>query len=365
MRCGWRFGKSFLRAGLGCGHLTERHTKGRGRNRVTRAPATGRPEPEEHDAEGAHEREQQPSRSSCTNPATGGRCSHHSHGRKPTLDRIGARAFRGRSHGRVADGRGRTRRLRSRRVDGRTDISGAREIFGSPAFGGGRPGARARADRVRTCSAAGAPTRGAPSAPLGSSRPGDGWRRSDGLCRGRSGRRGLLLRRTRLRLAHGSRRQQRQRVEVAVRICRQSNAEVDVRLTPLRLAARADRGHDLAFLDRGSRRHADRAEVHERDRVAVGRADRQAKALVWKLPGEGDDAACGRAKVGTGRASDVHAAMLAAGIRVALGREWPQNRPFDGPGPSDGRRAEDERQQHPDCHDRSSVAQFDNHARAL
>ena len=78
------------------------------------------------------------------------------------------------------------------------------------------------------------------------------WRTRGNLsCRGRW--RLLLRGRRGRRLARRTRRQQRQRVEVAVRIRGQANAEVDVRLAPLGLAARADRGHDVSFLDRGVR----------------------------------------------------------------------------------------------------------------
>ncbi len=54
MRCGWRFGKSFLRAGLGSGHLTERQPAGRPRNGRPGACSTGESDGQEHDAEASH-----------------------------------------------------------------------------------------------------------------------------------------------------------------------------------------------------------------------------------------------------------------------------------------------------------------------
>ena len=179
--------------------------------------------------------------------------------------------------------------------------------------------------------------------------------RTDRLGRGRNPLNGLL-RRVRRRLAYGSLGQQRQRVDVAVRIRGQANAEVNVRLAPLRLAARADRGHDVALVDRGARGDADRADVDEGDGVPLRSANRQAEPFVRQPAGEGDDAGCGSAKLGARAARDVDPAMLAAGVRVAVGCERPQDRSVDGPGPPCRRRAEDEGEQHPDCQRRESVA---------
>jgi len=129
-----------------------------------------------------------------------------------------------------------------------------------------------------------------------------------------------------------------------------------VRLTLFRLAGRANRGHDVALFDRGAGRHADRADVDERDRVAVRSANRHAEPFVRHLAGERDDARGGRAEVRPGGACDVDPAVLAAGVGVVLGRERSQDRSVGGPRPTGGRRTEDEREQRPECQRRELVA---------
>jgi hypothetical protein len=54
MRCGWRFGKLFLQAGLGSGHLTERQPADRPLNGRPGACSTSESDGQEHDAEGSH-----------------------------------------------------------------------------------------------------------------------------------------------------------------------------------------------------------------------------------------------------------------------------------------------------------------------
>jgi len=95
--------------------------------------------------------------------------------------------------------------------------------------------------------------------------------------------RGLRLRRRlnrRRRLGRRTRRQKRQWIDVPVRVDRPPDAEVHVGLGPFGLTARADGADDVAFAHSGPERHADRAEVDERDRPAVLGADRQAQPLV-------------------------------------------------------------------------------------
>jgi hypothetical protein len=261
-------------------------------------------------------------------------------------------------------GRRRRRRLLPAPPLGRgAATAGAHVIFDPPSCGRGCLRAGDRGGRERTGADARLPARCATSATCGSSRPYRRLCRPGRLGRGRSRRCGLLER-ARRRLVHRPRGQQREWVEVAVRIRGQADAEVDVRLIPFGLTARADRGHDVAFLDRGAGRHADRADVHERDRVAVRSANRHAEPFVRHLAGEGDDAGRGRAEVGARRASDVDPAMLAPGVRIVVGRERSQNRSVDWPRPPGRRGAEDEREQNPDRQHRDSVAQFDNHAGA-
>jgi hypothetical protein len=137
---------------------------------------------------------------------------------------------------------------------------------------------------------------------------------------------------------------------------------MDVRLRPLDLTARPDGAHGFAFLDRRAGAHADRAEVHEGDRVAVRSANRQAEPLVRQPAGERHDAG-GRCPDISGRSRrDVDSAVLAAGIRVVRCDERAQHWAVDGPRPARRRRAGDEREQETDRKGGSSVAQIDNHA---
>lgn len=154
-----------------------------------------------------------------------------------------------------------------------------------------------------------------------------------------------LLRRARFRVAGHTRGKKRQRVDVAVRFGGQADPEVDVRLDPLGVAARADRADGLSFLDRSPCRHADRSEMDERDRVAVGRANRQAEPFARKLPGKRHDARRGSLDVGACVSGDVDPTMLAARVRIVLGDERAEHRAFDGPRPGRRRRAEHEGEQ--------------------
>ena len=169
--------------------------------------------------------------------------------------------------------------------------------------------------------------------------------RVERLSRRRTGRR-RWLGRPRLGLTRRPCREKRERIDVPVRIGGQANAEVDVGLRVLRVAAGADRAHDVAFLDRGPGAYSDRSEVDERDRVAVGGANRQAQPLVGQLPDERGDARCGSPNIGTRRRSDVDSPVLAARVRISFGDERAQHRTVDRPRPCGRRRAQDERDQH-------------------
>ena len=132
----------------------------------------------------------------------------------------------------------------------------------------------------------------------------------------------------------GARRQERQRVEVALRLGGDAHAEVDVRRRDLRLAGGADRGDGVALGDRGALRDVDRAEVGQRDGEAVGGLDREARARCGHGAGERDDARRGRAHVGARVAADVDAPVLAGGVRVRrVEDERLEDRPVDRPRP--------------------------------
>jgi hypothetical protein len=111
--------------------------------------------------------------------------------------------------------------------------------------------------------------------------PGDAFgnrlRRRHRGSRGLGGRRRLSRRLgRRRRLRRRPRRQERQRIDVPVRVGRPADAQVHVGLRSFGLTARADRPDDIALAHCCPDRHADRAEVDERDRPAVLGADRQA-----------------------------------------------------------------------------------------
>ena len=353
MRCGWRFGKSFLRAGLGCGHLTERQRGRPLRDRGPRAPSPpGAAEPEEDEPEAAHEHEQQPSRSTRPCAARLRQSGPGGHRRGPALPHRGTSTDGASPDGRLARGRRSNRRLTGPRGR-RRNASCTRDSFRRLSRGRRCAPRGNRGDRSWTGTRM--PTGDAARPSRGSARLNCRRRRSDRLGRGRSLLR-RLLGRVRLRLAHRSRGQKRQRVDVTVRLRGQAYAEVDVRLAPLGLAARADRGHDITFFDRGARGDADRADVHERDRVPVFSTNCEAEPFARHLAGERDDAGCGSAELGARSACDVDPAMLAAGVRVALGRERSQDRAIDWPRPPCRRRAEDEREDQRGDQQRDSVA---------
>lgn len=186
----------------------------------------------------------------------------------------------------------------------------------------------------------------------------DDRRRRRGWNAGRRLRRRACRRRLGRRLTNG---EQRKRVDVPIRLGGQANAEMDVRLGAFRIAARADRPHDLALSDGCPDRHCDRPQMDERDRVPILGADRQAAPLAGQLSREGDDSGRRRAHVGSRLRPDVDASMLAARVRVFSGDERPEHRPIDGPAPRGRARGvredDDQRRGHHDY-----VARFANHA---
>jgi hypothetical protein len=169
------------------------------------------------------------------------------------------------------------------------------------------------------------------------------WRRHGSRCLGRwhrsSGRRRHARRRSRLgRGRHGrrlrGRRQEQQRVEVALRVCRPADAQVEVRHRQLRDAARPDRGDRIALGDQAAPPDPERPEMQQRDRVAVGRLDRQRLAAGRHRPGERDGSAGRRDHRRALRSTDVDPAMLAARVRVVAKAELAQHRPVHGPHPA-------------------------------
>jgi hypothetical protein len=149
-----------------------------------------------------------------------------------------------------------------------------------------------------------------------------------GRPRGRAGKRRLGARRARGdcrgHVRHGRRRDHEtggQKVEgiaVAVRVRRDTNTEVDVRLGPLRLAAPPRDADGVALGDGRTLRDVERAEMRQRDREAVRGLDRQGEAVGGDGPRERDDSRRGSTQDLALGARDVDAAVLAScvGIRT-------------------------------------------------
>jgi len=131
-----------------------------------------------------------------------------------------------------------------------------------------------------------------------------------------------------------ARRQQGQRIDVALWIARDARAEVHVRIGQVDDAARTDCPHHRRLSHERPARHPDRPEVDERGRVSKRRLDRHRLPARRNRPREGDHtlygsehrAAAGRAKVDT--------SVLAARVRVRVVEpEGPQHGAVDGPRP--------------------------------
>jgi len=166
--------------------------------------------------------------------------------------------------------------------------------------------------------------------------------------RSRRGRRRRWLRR----------RQEPERVEVAERIGRQPNPEMNVWDGLLRRAARPHRGDDIAFADRRAHRNGNRAEVRERDRVPAGRLDREALAARRHEAREAHRSARGgNDRISRRARADVDAAVLAGVVRVRfVVQERLEHRSVDGPAPRARDRNPDE-ERHYDC------CQFQQHGK--
>ena len=163
----------------------------------------------------------------------------------------------------------------------------------------------------------------------------------------RTGRRGRRVRRGRSRHRRGFRRQrrgrrnrglarreQRQRVDISVRVVGSPNAEEDERHREVGRAARADGANGLSFGHGLTAAHAVGAEVDERHRPAAGGANGHGAAVRRQRPCVGDDARGGRGDGCAGRCTDVDPPVLATVVRMrGVEHERAQNGPVDGPGP--------------------------------
>ena len=116
-------------------------------------------------------------------------------------------------------------------------------------------------------------------------------------------------------------RKKAQGIDVPVRIARQADAEVQVRLGPLGVTRPAERPDRIALIDRRAPSDPQRAEVDERDGVAVGGTDRDRASTPGDRSREGDD--CRRAARARARPPCRRRRSLGAG-RPRTGRRRPR-----------------------------------------
>jgi hypothetical protein len=139
------------------------------------------------------------------------------------------------------------------------------------------------------------------------------------------------------------RRQEEERVDIALRVGGPANAEMHVRDGLLGRPARADGSNRVALGDGRPAPDGHGAEMEQRDGVAVRRLDRDRPPARRHGPGERDDAARRRDHRGAGRRADVDPAVEAARVWIGTEGERMQNRPLHRPGPPFRRCGRDER----------------------
>jgi hypothetical protein len=115
-----------------------------------------------------------------------------------------------------------------------------------------------------------------------------------------------------------------------------------VRLLRHRVGTRPDSPDRVALGDHPALVDEQRAQLPQRHGVPVGRPDRHDPAAARHEPCEGDRAPGRGANLGAELGADVHAAMLAACVRIVAEREPAQHRAPDRPRPGTGRRGEGE-----------------------
>ena len=113
-------------------------------------------------------------------------------------------------------------------------------------------------------------------------------------------------------------REEPERVDVALRVGRNADAEVHVRAGVLGVAARPEHADGLALGDEDAAPHGGFTEVKERDRVSVVRPDRDRAPASGHRPGEADGSTGGRAHGRAVDPADVHAAVKPRPVRVAV-----------------------------------------------
>jgi hypothetical protein len=153
----------------------------------------------------------------------------------------------------------------------------------------------------------------------------------------------------------GTRRKDRERVDVTVRIRGHPDAEMN--RSRRAVAGSVFHGADglsLAYL--GVLPDLDRAEPDQRNGVSVGRLDSYSATVVGHRACEGNGAGGGSEDIRVGLCGDVDAAVLPAGIRIVAERERPDDLAIDRPHPAQRRSREDQRgdSRHDHEHERTS-----------
>jgi hypothetical protein len=169
------------------------------------------------------------------------------------------------------------------------------------------------------------------------------------LARNRSVRRGglaaartIALGRFRRRLLR-TRRQQRQRIDVPLRL----GGDADTEMNALdKVAARfRDRSHGLAFADARALGDRERGETDQRYGIAVAGANSHRAPASRDGARERHRAGRRRQHVRADLSRDIDAAVLPAQIGIVSEREAPHDRAAGGPGPASGRNRCDQRDQ--------------------
>jgi hypothetical protein len=167
-----------------------------------------------------------------------------------------------------------------------------------------------------------------------------GHRRSGRQCRRLDWR--LRSRRRHRRGRHAALRQERQRIDVTLRVIGPPDAEVNIRHVVLRIAGGPDRRDRLAFGDAVVGVDPDRAEMQERDGKAVECPDGHGQAVGGQSAGERDSSAGRRGDSDLRVAADIDAGMAVLAVLGAAEVEAAQHRPVSRPRPGRCRGRRDE-----------------------
>jgi hypothetical protein len=365
IHCGVRFGEAFLRIDRGLGHLTEdvfvqRVPRGEhGTSSPTRHSEPAQGEPDEREGEEPGPRTILTARSSAFA------------GTVFTRVRVGGRPGARRSRGRGAPNGRLLHRQRARPPlpQGPRRREGTFWPCNRNACALRRPGAArgSRRQPPRRAGPRGSRSRRSNRRRTHDPRPRrrDDPRRRLGLLHDGSGR--LRRRRSgtgrRIGAASRADRQERQRVEVPVRLGGQPNSEVDRRHAPFP-GAELGFGDHVSLRDRGARAHGEGAEMEKSDGVPVLGPERDRPPAAGHRSRECDHARDWREHVLCRCGRELDPAVLPGRVRVAVDMERPQHRAGHRPAPGrrgggHGERPDNRREGRPA---RRPVVSAENHA---